>query len=186
MEKQKPTKLLVLQSGCSLPQISAKVIIAPESAPPPRVMIMPNDSKESLVFSQDSSEDLKKPTKLMIIPSRVLETSKTIKHLDDRTRLALDFTRSIACRFPTLMDKWKVHFLLSSELADAVRMDPLKFRRPHHTPAVSHDCRYNVKKRSPSHPQRNSMLMPNSLPCSQLRKGLQKIVNDFKIVYENA
>lgn len=55
------------------------MIIEPESDPPPRVMIMPTDSKESLIFRQDSSEDLKKPTKLMIIPSRVLETSKTLK-----------------------------------------------------------------------------------------------------------
>ncbi|XP_039951204.1 uncharacterized protein LOC120768535 [Bactrocera tryoni] len=149
-------------------------------------MLMPNDSKESLVFRQDSSEDLKKPTKLMIIPSRVLETSKTLKHLDEGTKLALDFTRSIACRFPTLMNKWKVHFLLSSELADAVRMDPGKFHRPHYTSAVSHESRYSAKKKSPSHSQRNSMLMPNSLPCSQLRKGLQKIVNDFKIVHKNA
>nr|XP_014087667.2 uncharacterized protein LOC106615829 [Bactrocera oleae]XP_036215731.1 uncharacterized protein LOC106615829 [Bactrocera oleae] len=150
-------------------------------------MIMPNDSKESLIFRLDSSEDLKKPTKLMIIPSRVLETSKTLKHLDDNIKLALDFTRSIACRFPSLMHKWKVHFLLSRELADAVRMDPGKFHRPHLTSAVRLESRCGAKtKPSPQQSQRNSTLMSSSLPCRQLRKGLQKIVNDFKIVYNNA
>ncbi|XP_011191883.1 uncharacterized protein LOC105218162 [Zeugodacus cucurbitae] len=148
-------------------------------------MIMPTDSKESLIFRQDSTEDLRKPTKLMIIPSRVLDTSKTLKHLDDSTKVALGFTRSIARRFPTLMCKWKVHFLLSSELADAVRMDPARFYRPHLTSAVRFDDRNRVKPKPPPRPQRNPMLMTSCLPRCPLRNGLQKIVNDFKLVYNN-
>ncbi|CAD6996739.1 unnamed protein product [Ceratitis capitata] len=75
---QRATKLLVIKSECHIPLISTQVVSSRQTMPP-KIMILPADSKQSVIFRADSAEDLKTPMKLMIIPSCILDTSKTVK-----------------------------------------------------------------------------------------------------------
>ncbi|XP_067625548.1 uncharacterized protein [Eurosta solidaginis] len=148
--RQETTSLVCIPSKCKAPCLVTKATSSLEFATPPKVIVIPSTSNQKVTVREDSTEDLKKATKLMIIPSKILDPTESLKVLRvedlQDTELVVLHRKSMACKFPSDMRHLKVQILVPRELAIADCVQHTNTRRSDLTSILALDCRRKAQK----------------------------------------